>query len=111
MCVSYHEIVQYHMEHHQTSGILSACSRHGDKVPNLWVQALSYFAAQAEPYEEQIQIVLRGLCALSQRGEIDGVQRPLLRRSRVFAHFFFFSSSFISLIFFQPSKIASCFLH
>lgn len=69
---SYHEIVQYHMEHHQTSGILSACSRHGDKVPNLWVQALSYFAAQAEPYEEQIQIVLRGRGTNNSEGRLDG---------------------------------------
>jgi len=49
------------MEHHQSSGILNACGKHGDKVPNLWVQALSYFAAQAEPYEEQIQTVLRAI--------------------------------------------------
>lgn len=57
----YHEIVQYHMEHHQISGLLQACQRHGEKVPNLWVQALSYFAAQAEPYEQEIQMVLRAL--------------------------------------------------
>ena len=62
LCVySYHEILQYHMEHHQSAAILNACSKHGDKVPNLWVQALSYFAAQAEPYEEQIQTVLRSI--------------------------------------------------
>jgi hypothetical protein len=57
----YHEIVQYHMEHSQMNGIIQACNRHGDKVPNLWVQALSYFAAQAEPCEEQIQQVLRAI--------------------------------------------------
>jgi len=57
----YHEIVQYHMEHHQVNSLLHACQRHGDKVPNLWVQALSYFAAQPEPHEEQIQTVLQAI--------------------------------------------------
>ena len=57
----YHEILQYHMEHHQAAAILATCNRHGDKVPNLWVQALAYFAAQPDPYEDAIQTVLRAI--------------------------------------------------
>jgi septal ring factor EnvC (AmiA/AmiB activator) len=57
----YHEIVQYHMEHDQISGILQACHRHGDKVSNLWIQALSYFAGRKEPFEQEIQTVLRAI--------------------------------------------------
>jgi N-acyl-D-aspartate/D-glutamate deacylase len=57
----YHEIVAYHIEHAQVAAIVAACIKYGEKCPQLWIQALAYFAAQTEPYEEQIQTVLRAI--------------------------------------------------
>jgi hypothetical protein len=61
----YHEIVGYHIEHGQPAGVLRAAAKFADKPdnkgPNLWLQALSYFAAQNEPFEEEIQQVLHAI--------------------------------------------------
>ncbi|XP_071483682.1 vacuolar protein sorting-associated protein 11 homolog [Diadema antillarum] len=44
----YQQILHYHMEHNSYDQIIDACKRYGNQDPNLWVQALSYFAAKEE---------------------------------------------------------------
>jgi len=46
------------MEHNEYNGITHACKRFGDKDPNLWIQALSYFAAKEEDCQKEIGEVL-----------------------------------------------------
>mmetsp|Transcript_31850 Transcript_31850/g.83140 ORF Transcript_31850/g.83140 Transcript_31850/m.83140 type:complete len:1035 (-) Transcript_31850:100-3204(-) len=40
----YREILQYYMEARDHENILAACRKYGQKNPNLWVDALNYFA-------------------------------------------------------------------
>jgi hypothetical protein len=40
----YGDIVEFHMENNEYDLILKACKKYGDKDPNIWVKALSYFA-------------------------------------------------------------------
>jgi vacuolar protein sorting-associated protein 11 len=42
----YQEIVQHYQEHDEFDNVVAACKRYGDKSPNLWVSALSYFASK-----------------------------------------------------------------
>lgn len=57
----FNEIVQYYMEQNNHSGILTACKKYGDKDPNMWVQALSYFAGKEEDCNNEITEVLRNI--------------------------------------------------
>jgi len=61
----YHEILAYHIEHRQAQQVLRAAAKYADRAdnrgPNLWLQALSYFAAQSDPFEEEIQTVLQAI--------------------------------------------------
>ncbi|XP_064382449.1 vacuolar protein sorting-associated protein 11 homolog [Halichondria panicea] len=41
----FQQILQYHMEHNDYDQVMDTCKRHGRQDPNLWVQALSYFAS------------------------------------------------------------------
>ena len=42
----FHEIVHLHMQDGKYEEVVRACTRYGDKDPNLWVMALSYFATK-----------------------------------------------------------------
>eukprot|EP01090_Pellita_catalonica_P014863 TRINITY_DN3886_c0_g1_i1.p1 TRINITY_DN3886_c0_g1~~TRINITY_DN3886_c0_g1_i1.p1 ORF type:complete len:756 (+),score=131.66 TRINITY_DN3886_c0_g1_i1:334-2268(+) len=44
----YYEIVQYHMEHNEYPHVVQACKKFWRQEPDLWVQALSYFAEQQD---------------------------------------------------------------
>jgi hypothetical protein len=47
----YAEIVHYYMEQNDSEQIIKACKKFGDKDPNIWIKALSYFANK-DPKEE-----------------------------------------------------------
>eukprot|EP00026_Physarum_polycephalum_P001684 Phypoly_transcript_01686.p1 GENE.Phypoly_transcript_01686~~Phypoly_transcript_01686.p1 ORF type:complete len:1051 (+),score=172.81 Phypoly_transcript_01686:443-3154(+) len=57
----YIEIIQYHMEHNEYEHIIRACKKYGELDPNLWVQALSYFAAKEEDRHKEIMEVLANI--------------------------------------------------
>jgi len=44
----FQQILLYHMEHNDYDQVMDTCRRHGRQDPNLWVQALSYFASRQE---------------------------------------------------------------
>nr|XP_054754971.1 vacuolar protein sorting-associated protein 11 homolog isoform X1 [Lytechinus pictus] len=44
----YQQILHFYMEHDSYDKIIQTCKSYGNKDPNLWVQALSYFAAKEE---------------------------------------------------------------
>ena len=51
--------MQHHIEHRQHSRIIPVCIKYGSTLPNLWVQALTYFAHQHDAnYEDEITQVL-----------------------------------------------------
>lgn len=54
----FQQILQYHMEHNDYEQVMDTCKRHGRQDPNLWVQALSYFAS-CEKCKDFIAVVLR----------------------------------------------------
>jgi len=57
----FHEIIEYYMENDEYDNILKACKRYGDKEPNLWVEALSYFASKDKDYPKEIIEVLTNI--------------------------------------------------
>ncbi|KAL6049387.1 Vacuolar protein sorting-associated protein 11 [Balamuthia mandrillaris] len=57
----YHEIVQYYMENNEYEAVIECCKKYGDKDPNLWVQALSYFAGRDEDCQAEIIEVLNNI--------------------------------------------------
>eukprot|EP00057_Strongylocentrotus_purpuratus_P007251 XP_011661725.1 PREDICTED: regulator of G-protein signaling 3 [Strongylocentrotus purpuratus] len=54
----YQQILHFHMEHDSYDQIIEDCKRYGNQDPNLWVQALSYFAAKEENCKPYIVEVL-----------------------------------------------------
>ena len=55
----FNEILLYHIEHNQPSKIIPVCNKYGATVPQLWVQALQYFAQRTDDnYGEEIGEVL-----------------------------------------------------
>ncbi|XP_065191110.1 vacuolar protein sorting-associated protein 11 homolog [Sycon ciliatum] len=54
----YQQILRYHMDHRNYAMVIETCKMHGNKDPNLWLQALSYFAHTDEECREQIVEVL-----------------------------------------------------
>ena len=55
----FNEILLYHIEHNQPSKIIPVCNKYGATVPQLWVQALQYFAQRTDDnYQEEIGQVL-----------------------------------------------------
>jgi hypothetical protein len=55
----YHEILQHHMERGENAKIIEACKTYSATMPQLWLQALSYFAEQtAVSSERDLQYVL-----------------------------------------------------
>lgn len=49
------------MEHNEYEHIIRACKKYGELDPNLWVQALSYFAAKEEDRQKEIMEVLANI--------------------------------------------------
>eukprot|EP01105_Mastigella_eilhardi_P017822 TRINITY_DN4108_c0_g1_i3.p1 TRINITY_DN4108_c0_g1~~TRINITY_DN4108_c0_g1_i3.p1 ORF type:complete len:508 (+),score=152.35 TRINITY_DN4108_c0_g1_i3:1433-2956(+) len=56
----YHDILQHHMENKDYLQILDACEKYGEKEPNLWMQALSYFSCR-DDCQDYITTVLSKL--------------------------------------------------
>jgi len=54
----FNEIVQHYMEAKQHGRIIKACKKYGGSDPDLWVQALSYFANEKDMCEKEIGQVL-----------------------------------------------------
>ncbi|PIK58361.1 putative vacuolar protein sorting-associated protein 11-like, partial [Apostichopus japonicus] len=54
----YQKILHYHMDHEKYGNILDVCKRYGTQDPNLWVQALSYFAMKQKDCKPFIVDVL-----------------------------------------------------
>ena len=55
----FNEILLYHIEHNQPSKLIPVCNKYGATVPQLWVQALQYFAQRGDDnYGEEIGEVL-----------------------------------------------------
>ncbi|PIK39430.1 putative vacuolar protein sorting-associated protein 11-like [Apostichopus japonicus] len=54
----YQQILHYHMDHDKYDNILDVCKRYGTQDPNLWVQALSYFATKQKDCKPYIVDVL-----------------------------------------------------
>jgi hypothetical protein len=54
----YKDIVQYHMDNREYEMVVKSCKKYGDKDPNLWVHALSYFAVQPGDVKKEILEVL-----------------------------------------------------
>ncbi|KAJ8020828.1 Vacuolar protein sorting-associated protein 11-like [Holothuria leucospilota] len=54
----YQQILHYHMEYDKYDNILDVCKRYGTQDPNLWVQALSYFATKEKDCKPYIVDVL-----------------------------------------------------
>jgi len=52
------EILQYYMETGNHKRLIRACVNHGTTDPDLWVQALKYFAEHEDPCEDEIAQVL-----------------------------------------------------
>jgi len=52
------EILQYYMETGNHRRLIRACMNHGTSDPDLWLQALKYFAAKPEPMEDEIAQIL-----------------------------------------------------
>lgn len=57
---SYQQILQYQMDNNEYEEIVKTCQTHGESDPQLWVQALSYFAKQrqTENCKNQIKQIL-----------------------------------------------------
>lgn len=55
----YQEIVSHYMEQKEYKGVLDACTSFGDRDPNLWVQALAYFANEEAECADEITQVLK----------------------------------------------------
>jgi len=65
-----YEIIQMHMDRHEYSRVLQDCHKFGSQDPNLWIQALTYFATlddddSHQSYEESIQDILRNIDKLN----------------------------------------------
>ncbi|XP_050409252.1 vacuolar protein sorting-associated protein 11 homolog [Patella vulgata] len=54
----YQQILRYHMEQNEYTLVIQACEKFGAQDPNLWVQALSYFARKEECCKAQLIEVL-----------------------------------------------------
>jgi len=62
----YYEIIQTHMERHEYARVLQDCFKFGKQDPNLWIQALTYFATlddddNGAKYEKEIGDVLHNI--------------------------------------------------
>jgi len=72
----YYEIIQTHMERHEYARVLQDCFKFGKQDPNLWIQALTYFASLDDDgtgvkYEKEIADVLDNI-------DKQGLMSPLL---------------------------------
>ncbi|XP_005091075.1 vacuolar protein sorting-associated protein 11 homolog isoform X1 [Aplysia californica] len=54
----YQQILRYHMEHREYVHVIEACKKFGQQDPQLWVQALSYFASKEENCKSQLMETL-----------------------------------------------------
>jgi hypothetical protein len=57
----YNEIVAHHIAHHQHSKIIKACKKYSLSMPNIWLQALSYFASTEEVCADEITIIVENI--------------------------------------------------
>ncbi|XP_019628396.1 PREDICTED: vacuolar protein sorting-associated protein 11 homolog [Branchiostoma belcheri] len=55
----YQQILRYHMDHDEYVHIINTCKKFGGQDPNLWVQALAYFARKEENCRTQMMEVLQ----------------------------------------------------
>lgn len=53
----FQQIVHYHMEHNDYDIVMETCKSHGHQDPNLWVQALSYFASKSDCKEKIVEVL------------------------------------------------------
>lgn len=54
----YTQILRYHMDHDEYSHVIDTCKKCGLQDPNLWIQALSYFAGKEENCKDYMMEVL-----------------------------------------------------
>uniref|UniRef100_A0A2C9MAP2 Vacuolar protein sorting-associated protein 11 homolog n=1 Tax=Biomphalaria glabrata TaxID=6526 RepID=A0A2C9MAP2_BIOGL len=54
----YQQILRYHMEHLEHLHVIETCKKFGQQDPQLWIQALSYFACKEEYCKSQLMEVL-----------------------------------------------------
>lgn len=54
----YQQILRYHMEHNEYVHVIESCKKFGQQDPQLWVQALSYFACKEENCKSQLMETL-----------------------------------------------------
>ncbi|XP_014678705.1 PREDICTED: vacuolar protein sorting-associated protein 11 homolog [Priapulus caudatus] len=54
----YQQILSHHMEHKEYTNIVDTCKKFGTEEPNLWVQALWYFAKTEDCYKTYLTEVL-----------------------------------------------------
>ncbi len=61
--IRYQQILQYQMDNDDSDEIVATCMRHGDDDPQLWIQALSYFAKlkRVDGCRKEIQQILKCL--------------------------------------------------
>eukprot|EP00164_Ancoracysta_twista_P003478 GFYU01004640.1.p1 GENE.GFYU01004640.1~~GFYU01004640.1.p1 ORF type:complete len:938 (-),score=267.55 GFYU01004640.1:157-2970(-) len=57
----YQHILELHMESRDPDAVLKICKRDGDKDPNLWVQALTYFVKLDGDWEREIRDILSSI--------------------------------------------------
>ncbi|KAK3611536.1 hypothetical protein CHS0354_016470 [Potamilus streckersoni] len=57
----YQQILRYHMEHNEIPHVIDTCKKFGQHDPQLWVQALSYFAKKEESCKSQLMEVLSNI--------------------------------------------------
>lgn len=67
----HYDIVQYYMEVKDHENLIQSCIKYGSNDPNMWIQVLSYFANENEPYEKEILQILSKI-------EKDDILPPLL---------------------------------
>jgi len=57
----YQQILRYHMEHKEFVHVIEACKKFGQADPQLWIQALSYFAGKEENCKSQLMETLSNI--------------------------------------------------
>lgn len=57
----YHEIVDFHMENNDYEQVISSCKKYGPMDPDLWIEALTYFALRDDDCQHEIGEVLNNI--------------------------------------------------
>jgi len=57
----YREIVDFHMENNDYSQVITSCKKYGPMDPDLWIDAITYFALREDDCHHEIEEVLNNI--------------------------------------------------